>query len=83
MNSTWSVFVQILSVIVVLTIAITLAIAIFSYVGYKIRKRKKPQAVAEEIPHFFVRYNADDLRITSESAPATSTLPQPANGNSS
>ena len=58
MTSTWSLFVQILAVIVVMTIAITLIIAIFSYVGYKIRQRRKPVAV-EEIPNFFWRYTPD------------------------
>lgn len=75
MNSTWSVFVQIFSVIVVLTIAITLAIAIFSYVGYKIRKRKKPKAVVEEIPNFFVRYSQDAIRVAPENTGPTPSAP--------
>ena len=53
-----SLIVQILSVIILITTVLTLIIAVFSYVGYKVRQRRKPQA-PDEIPDFFWRYSPE------------------------
>ena len=70
--SNLSLVVQILAIIILVTTAITLVIAVFSYIGYKLRTTREPEAL-EGIPDFFVRYVVD-------SAPAgPGALPPPAN----
>jgi len=56
--SNLSLIVQILSVIILITTVLTLIIAVFSYIGYKIRQRRKPQQ-PDEIPDFFWRYSPE------------------------
>ncbi|MCK6528235.1 hypothetical protein L6R50_11995 [Myxococcota bacterium] len=53
--SNLSLIVQVLSVIILITTVLTLIIAVFSYIGYKVRQRRRPQQ-PEEVPDFFRKY---------------------------
>lgn len=72
-----SLIVQILSVIILITTGLTLVIAVFSYVGYKIRQKRKPQEL-EEIPDFFWRYTPELFIPPPQALAAPATFPPPA-----
>lgn len=73
MGSIWSLFVQIMAVIVLVTIFLTLIIGVFSYVGYKVRQGRTPEADTQ-VADFFWRYSPQSMapmnRRPSQSLPA-------------
>lgn len=58
MTSLFSSIVVVLAGIVVFTLLITLIVAVFSYIGFKIRQRRKPE-MEDELPDFFWRFTPD------------------------
>ncbi len=64
MFSNVSLVVQVLSVIIVITTILTLVVAVFSYVAFKVQQRRRP-VESDEIPDFFVRHDAAPSSLQS------------------
>ena len=49
----------ILAVIIMMTVVLTIGLAVVSMISFKIRKRRRPEELEEEVPHFFRKYYPD------------------------